>query len=129
MPASQCGGGLAPTTVLALSLTIPNRIHFTGCDKDVRCFGLVFSDGVAVQVVSNTPFSTLAAGNMYVRLVRTNSPVVHDALLASQQLRYQSTLDDLAASRSQNLLVRPTRVFTCLARFSMFSRVALPPRR
>ena len=89
----------------------------------------MFSDVVAVQVVSNTPFSTLAAGNMYVRLVRTNSPVVHDALLASQQLRYQSTLDDLAASRSQNLLVRPTRVFTCLARFSMFSRVALPPRR
>ena len=62
--------------------------------------------GLPVNVVCNTPEADFSQNDTFVRAVRANSGVVRQALTDSQHLRYQSSLDFVAAMRTRGQLVR-----------------------
>ncbi len=61
----------------------------------------------------NIPPSQLSQSNKYVRIVRVNSPLVHAALLESQQLRYNSALKEMVVHKSTSFSVRTAVACVC----------------
>jgi hypothetical protein len=76
-----------------------------------------------VNVVCNTPQSDFTANDTFIRAVRGNGEVVRAALAESQRLRYEASLEQVAAMRERGKVVSKA---LSLSLFVSFSTTNLP---
>ena len=66
----------------------------------------VCARALSVNVLCNTPYADFRANDTFVRIVRANGDIVHTALVASQQLRFNTCVSQLSFTRFLDMVVR-----------------------